>query len=265
MPHASGLLPSSPRILITNDDGIHAPGLKILEEIARELSDDVWIVAPEQEQSGAAHSLTLHLPVRIREVGARAFAVSGTPTDCVLLAARQILKGQTVDLVLSGVNRGSNVGDDVTYSGTVAAAMEATLLGIPAIALSQLFSDFEAVPWETATAHAVPIIRRLVAEGWPKGTLINLNFPDCPANRVRGVAPSPQGRRVMSVGLSERADPRGRPYFWIGGDRDNAANGEEVDVAKLDAGFITVTPIHMDMTNYPALDKINELFREFRV
>lgn len=250
------------RILLTNDDGINAPGLEVLEAIARELTDDVWIVAPEQEQSGAGHSLSLHHPVRVREVGPQRFAVSGTPTDCVLLASQMLVpqKDKPIELVLSGVNRGSNAGDDVTYSGTVAGAMEAALLGLPAIALSQHFDDEQAIHWETAAAHAPDIIRTLQRKGWPSGSLINLNFPALPPEAVRGVKPCPQGMRLVRVGLTERKDPRGRPYFWIGGDRDNSADGPEVDIAKLGEGYITVTPIHLDMTHYPTLQELNGLF-----
>lgn len=248
------------RILLTNDDGINAPGLKVLESIARTLSDDIWIVAPEQEQSGASHSLTLHVPVRVRPITKHRFAVSGTPTDCVLLAARQIIKGEKIDLVLSGVNRGSNVGDDVTYSGTVAAAMEAALLDIPAVALSQLCYDDQPIYWQTADTHAPGIIRKLLKAGWPRGTLINLNFPACEPRKVKGISVSPQGKRMVSVGMTLRKDPRGRPYFWLGGDRDDATESTQVDVARLVAGHITVTPVQMDMTDYPTLKRIKKLF-----
>lgn len=250
------------RILVTNDDGIHAPGLGLLERLARKLSDDVWVVAPEQEQSGAGHSLTLHVPVRLRKIEERRFAVTGTPTDCVLLANRAVLpkKSKRFDLVLSGVNRGSNVGDDITYSGTCAAAMEACLLDIPAIALSQLFYDDKPIHWKTAETHALPIIRAVLKKGWPKGTFINVNFPACEPKKVKGIEVAPQGKRIFSVNLTERNDPRGRPYYWIGGDRDNKANGPKVDVAKLDAGYITVTPVQMDMTDYKTLEKLADLF-----
>jgi len=249
------------RILLTNDDGINAPGLKVLESIARTLSDDIWIVAPEQEQSGASHSLTLHVPVRVRPISKRRFAVSGTPTDCVLLASQRIISDKKkIDLVLSGINRGSNVGDDVTYSGTVAAAMEAALLDIPAIALSQMCFDDQPIYWQTGDTHAPGIIKKLLKAGWPKGGLINLNFPACPPREVKGVSVSPQGKRMVSVGLTLRKDPRGRPYYWLGGDRDNTTESKEVDVARLSAGYITVTPIQMDMTDYPTVKRIKKIF-----
>ena len=254
MPPASSLLP---RILLSNDDGIHASGLAALERIAKKISKDYWVVAPEQEQSGAGHSLSLHLPVRVRKIAAKRYAVSGTPTDCVLLALREIIpQKQKIDLVLSGVNRGSNAGDDITYSGTVAAAMEGTNLDVPAIALSQLCGASEKVHWETAEKFAPGLIKKLVAQGWPKGTFINLNFPDCPPGKVKGVRVCPQGKRIVSVNLTGRVDPKGRPYYWLGGERDNKADKPGVDVDWLHKGYITITPISMDMTDYPVMDKL---------
>lgn len=257
---------SKPRILLSNDDGINAPGLKVLEKIAKKLSDDIWIVAPEQEQSGASHSLTLHVPVRVRKISARKYAISGTPTDCVLLAAREILAGskKKIDLVLSGVNRGSNVGDDITYSGTCAAAMEAAQLGIPAVALSQLFYDGKALHWETAEAFAPKVIKTLLKEQIPPNTFINLNFPACKPEAVKDIACAPQGKRKVSVALTLRKDPRGRPYYWLGGDRDDATDDPNVDIARLTAGYVTVTPVQMDMTDYRTLKKINALFSDPR-
>lgn len=253
-------LPSA-RILISNDDGIHAPGLKVLERIARSLSKDVWVVAPEQEQSGAAHSLTLHLPIRVRKISARRFAVSGTPTDCVLMALREIIpqKPKPVTLVLSGVNRSSNVGDDVTYSGTVAAAMEGTNLDVPSIALSQACSDREKMHWKTAEQFAPALIKKLVAAGWPENTLININFPDCPANKVKGTCLCAQGKRLVNVGLCERIDPKGRPYYWLGGDRDNTAHKQGVDIDLLEQDYITVTPLAMDLTDYKTMECLRKL------
>lgn len=247
------------RILVTNDDGINADGLAVLERIALTMSKDVWVVAPELEQSGAGHSLTLHVPVRVRKIGPRRFAVSGTPTDCVLLALQEIIPAKKkASLILSGVNRGSNAGDDVTYSGTVAAAMEGTILEVPSIAVSQACKDRDAIDWKMVEQRAPAIIRKLVAAGWPANTLINLNFPDCKPGKVRGVRVCPQGKRLVSVTLSERVDPKGRPYFWIGGDRDNTADRPGVDIDLLEAGYITVTPICMDMTDYKTLDHVRK-------
>ena len=171
------------RILVTNDDGIHSPGLTVAETIAKSLSDDVWIVAPENEQSGASHSLTLASPLRLRKIAEKCFAVSGTPTDCVMMAALQILKNQPPDLVLSGVNWGSNLADDVTYSGTIAGAMEGCALGIRSIAMSQAYDEEgrDKIDWSPGELHGPALIRRLLEAGWPDGTLININFPGCPA------------------------------------------------------------------------------------
>src|SRR5712691_4876419 len=191
------------RILISNDDGIASPGIKVLEKIARDLSDDVWVVAPEQEQSGASHSLTTRRPLRMREVARRRYAVDGTPTDCVLIAVKRLLRDRPPDLVLSGINAGSNVGEDLTYSGTVAAAMEATLLGIPAMALSQEYRDRHRLPWETAEAIAPEVIRRLLRQQWPDSTLYNINFPAVPPVRVKGFAVTSQGKRAIADNLTE--------------------------------------------------------------
>jgi 5'-nucleotidase len=241
------------RILIANDDGIQAPGLKVLEDVARQLSPDVWVVAPETEQSAAGHSLTLARPLYLREVSERRYAVDGTPTDCVMLAVNHLLRDHRPDLVLSGVNRGGNLGEDVTYSGTVAAAMEATLLGLPAIAFSQDIAPGEHPHWATAEHHAALIIRRLVQAGWPAGVLININFPPVPADKVAGIAVARQGRRKTGNHFITGTDPRGRPYHWIAGlkPEDTALTG--TDLAALIRGAIAVTPIQMDMSHRPTI------------
>lgn len=244
------------RILITNDDGINAEGLKVLQNIARAISDDVWTVAPETEQSGAGHSLTLHVPVRVRKISEKNYAVSGTPTDCVMLALKEIIQDKKVDLVLSGVNRGSNAGDDVTYSGTVAGAMEGAMLGVASVALSQSYEDPESIHWKTAEAHAPALIKKLVAAGWPENTFINLNFPDCAPDAVVGTRLCPMGKRLMNIKLSERMDPKGRPYYWLGGDRDNTADREGVDLDLLAKNSVTITPLHLDLTDYKTLESL---------
>jgi 5'-nucleotidase len=248
------------RILVSNDDGIAAPGLVVLEKIASALSDDVWVVAPEQEQSGAGHSLTLHTPVRARRISAKRHAVLGTPTDCVLLGLKEIVPAKTkINLLLSGVNCGSNVGDDVTYSGTIAAAMEGTILGVPSVALSLLYDDKEKVHWDTAEKYAPKLIRKLMEKPWGPDVLINLNFPNMPLSKVKGVKVCAQGKRIVNVQLSERIDPKGRPYFWLGGERDNTPSKKNVDIDYLHAGYITVTPISMDLTHYKTLAELERL------
>ncbi|APX69102.1 MULTISPECIES: 5'/3'-nucleotidase SurE [unclassified Brucella] len=238
------------RILLTNDDGIHAEGLAVLERIARKLSDDVWVVAPETDQSGLAHSLTLSEPLRLRQIDARHFALRGTPTDCVIMGVRHVLPGAP-DLVLSGVNSGANMADDVTYSGTVAGAMEGTLLGVRAIALSQEYEyagDRRIVPWETAEAHAPELIGRLMEAGWPEGVLLNLNFPNCAPEEVKGVRVTAQGKLSHDARLDERRDGRGFPYFWLHFGRGEAPVADDSDIAAIRSGCISVTPLHLDLT-----------------
>lgn len=244
------------RILVSNDDGLHGPGLEVLIRIAESLSDDVWVVVPEHEQSGAGHSLTLHHPLRMRQVRDRVYAVSGTPTDCVLLAVNHLLKDHRPDLVLSGVNRGGNLGEDVTYSGTVAAAMEGTLLGIPSIALSQVYTDDNPVPWATAETHGPTVIRTLTSLGWPTTELMNVNFPDVAADAVKGVVAARQGSRKIGDDLDQRFDPRGRSYFWIGPQRSRERADEGTDIAAIQAGQIAVTPLCVDLTAQNTLDRL---------
>jgi 5'-nucleotidase len=249
------------RILVTNDDGIGSPGIKLLEEIARELSPDVWVVAPEQEQSAASHSLTTRRPLRMSEVGAKRFAVDGTPTDCVMLAVKHLLRERRPDLVLSGINGGGNVGEDLTYSGTVAAAMEATLLDIAAIALSQHFMDGEPIPWETASRFAPEVIRRLTQLPWPEHTLMNVNFPAEMPQTVRGIAVTSQGKRAIADNLTERLDPRGRPYYWIGPVREDGVSEPGTDLAAINEKQVSVTPIYLNLTNVPVLASLKKVFR----
>jgi 5'-nucleotidase len=253
---------ASARILISNDDGIEAPGLKLLTKVARTLSRDVWVVAPELEQSGASHSLTLYRPLRVRRLGPRRFAVDGTPTDCVLLAVNVLLRDKRPSLVLSGVNAGGNLGEDVTYSGTVAAAMEATLLDLPAIAMSQHTLDSSPIKWATAAAWAPEVIRRLTALPWPRQTLINVNFPDVAPDHVAGIAAVRQGRRKISDNLSERVDPRGRPYYWIGPMREEDAQQSppDTDFGAIGEGKVSLTPINLDLTNFRAFDALKQAF-----
>jgi len=251
---------ASARILISNDDGVHAPGLAVLEKVARGLSDDVWVVAPDVEQSAASHSLTLRSPLRISRLGDRRYAVSGTPTDAVLLAITHILKDRKPALVLSGVNRGGNLGEDVTYSGTVAAAMEGTLLDIPSIAFSQIYRPGHPVKWATAEHHLAGLVRKLTAMQWTPGTFINVNFPDVVANAVKGVTVCRQGRRRLggkSV-VEERLDPRGAPYYWLGVTVEEEELDPESDLAAVAAGMIAVTPLVFDLTCTPLLSRLRE-------
>jgi 5'-nucleotidase len=253
------------RILVTNDDGIHAPGLKALEKIARKLSSDVWVVAPEEEQSGSAHSLSLANPLRVRKLSARKYAVRGTPSDCVLMAIRHIMMDTPPDLVLSGVNRGQNIADDVTYSGTIAAAMEGTQLGVPSIALSQAFgfSGHANVKWATAEHFAPEIIEKLVAAGWPEEVLINVNFPDVVPASVTGIEVTRQGKRDQSlVRVEERIDARNNPYYWLGFERILSNPPQGTDLRAIYEGRISITPLHMDLTHSRTSKALSEALGE---
>jgi len=250
------------RILVTNDDGIHAEGLRVAERIARTLSDDVWTIAPETDQSGVAHSLTLSDPLRLRAVDERRFAVRGTPTDCVIMGLKVVI-GARPDLVISGVKRGQNIADDVTYSGTIAGAMEGTLLGIPSVALSQAFGPAtrEDPLYETAAAHGPSVIRRILDAGLPPGTFANINFPDRPPEAVAGVEVTRQGKRAADwLKVEERRDGRGYPYYWIGFQRSQSEAVDGTDLAALAAGRISVTPLMLDLTNEQAREKMMGLF-----
>ncbi|MCB2065722.1 MAG: 5'/3'-nucleotidase SurE [Erythrobacter sp.] len=248
------------RILLTNDDGIHAPGLKVLEEIARTLSDDVWVCAPAEEQSGAGHSLTLHMPVRLREHGDRRFSVTGTPTDSVNLALRKLFAERKPDLVLSGVNAGENLGDDITYSGTISAAMEAALAGIPAIGLSQAFRD-NGRSFDAALGWGNRVLAPLVNMQMAKRTLINVNFPALPADKVRGIRVVRQGFHDYARGsLVEGEDPRGRPYYWFGLDDVEHTLDHGTDLEAVADGYVSVTPLQLDFTHHAAIGTLAERF-----
>lgn len=245
------------RVLLTNDDGVHAEGLAALERIARRLSYDVWVAAPEHEQSGASRALTLLEPLRVRRLDAQRFAVSGTPTDCVMLAVEELVKERRPDLVLSGVNRGHNTAEDVTMSGTVAGAIQGMALGVPSIALSQalaVFHDDEVARYETAETYAPGIIERLLECGWPKDVIININFPNRPPDAVEAVEVTRQGFRDMhNMRAEKRTDLRGRDYYWMGFTRRRPNVAEGTDIAAVLAGRISVTPLHIDLTHMPTV------------
>ena len=253
------------RILLTNDDGIEAEGLAVLERIAATLSDEVWVVAPETEQSGQSRALTLSDPLRMRKISERRYAVAGTPTDCVTLAIEELMTAAKPDLVLSGVNRGHNVAEDVTMSGTVAGAIEGMALGIRSIALSQGLTyakDEASAHYETAETFAPGIIRKLLEAGWPDGVIININFPGRPPDQVKAVEVTRQGfRDVQTRFLDRRTDLRGRHYYWIGYKALPSKPADGTDLRAVYDGRISVTPLHIDLTHMktvrdlkPALD-----------
>lgn len=246
------------RILLTNDDGIHAEGLAVLERIARTLSDDVWIVAPESDQSGLAHSLTISEPLRLRKVADKRFALRGTPTDCVIMAVREVLDRKP-DLVLSGVNAGGNLADDVTYSGTVAGAIEGTLQGVRSIALSQIYeydNGGRMIPWEVAETLGPKLLAQLIEADLPDGTFLNVNFPRCAPSEVQGIEVTSQGKLDFGLEVEQRADGRGFPYYWLRfGDRGSRFR-EGTDLQAIKANKISVTPLKLDMTDYAAQDRL---------
>lgn len=255
------------RILVTNDDGIHAPGLKSAEKIARDLSDDVWVVAPETDQSGMSHSLTLNNPLRLREISDRHFAVSGTPSDCAIMGVRHILDREP-DLILSGVNRGQNAAEDLIYSGTVAGALEGSFLGIRSIAMSQVYTPGERrrVPWETAEAHGARVVKQVLEANLPIEIVANINFPGCAPDDVDGVVVTQQGKRQLAgLNVEGRKDGRGNPYYWLvfpGNPPTQAAVG--TDIWAIQTNRISVTPMTPDFTNMAAIDHLRDHFPDTR-
>ena len=246
------------RILLTNDDGIHAEGLKILEQIARQLSDDVWVVAPEEDQSGVSHSLTISEPLRLRQIDEKHFALKGTPTDCVIMAVKHIMP-EAPDLVLSGVNAGGNLADDVSYSGTVSGAVEGMMQGIRSIALSQEFvhaTNCQNVPWNTVLSLAPDILKKLVKIPLPEGVLLNVNFPACHVDEVTGLSVAPLGNRGHEILIDKRADGRGFPYYWMYFSRGKGKNKETTDIDVLQDKAVSVTPVQLDLTAHGFLAEL---------
>lgn len=253
------------RILLTNDDGVSAPGLAVLESIARRFSDDIWVVAPSEEQSGTGHSLTLTKPIRVRQLGEQRYCVAGTPTDSVMMAIAEIMKGAAPDLILSGVNRGANLGEDVTYSGTVSAAMEGALAGIRSIALSQDYAREgmgDTVPFAAAEAWAERVLAPLLSAPMPARTLINVNFPALSPDKVRGIRIVRQGLRDYGrLKIERRIDLRGYDYFWFGLGPMVHTPGHMTDLEAIADGYVSVTPLHLDLTHEASLKDLSELYR----
>ncbi len=237
------------RVLISNDDGIDAPGLEALEKAIEGLVGEIWVVAPETEQSGAGHSLTLRRPLRIRHLHKRRYAVDGTPTDCVLLAVHQIMKGNQPDLLLSGVNRGGNLGEDVTYSGTVAAAMEGTLLGVPSIALSLVVNDQERPHWPVIRRWLPRVVAGLSTLAWPEGVFMNVNFPSYPADEVCGIETVHQGGCRTGGEIIEGLDAHGVACFRIGPQPEGDRRRKGTDLEAVNRGAVAVTAMSMDLTH----------------
>lgn len=250
------------RILCTNDDGIHARGLESLVKIARDLSDDVWVVAPHEEQSGAARALTLANPIRIREYDPKRFSVSGTPSDAVMMATQKLLGGKMPDLVLSGVNNGQNLAEDVTVSGTIAGAFQGMSLGIPSIALSLARLNRDHARWETSERHAPEIIRKLLKAGWPVDVVINVNFPDRDPDDVAGVEVTRQGHRDdFKLFIEERQDLRGGKYYWYGYEQSLSNPPAGVDLRAIYDGKISITPLHLALTHEDSRARLAGVFK----
>jgi 5'-nucleotidase len=248
------------RILLTNDDGIHAPGLEVLEAIANELSDDVWVCAPSEENSGAGHSLTLHMPVRLVQHGDKRFSVTGTPTDAVNLALRKLFADRFPDLIISGINNGENLADDITYSGTISAAMEGALAGIPAVAMSQAIRD-GGHGFAAAQVWAAKVLAPLLDLQMAKRTVVNVNFPALPADQVKGIRVVRQGFHDYARGsLIEGTDPRGRPYFWFGLHDIEHTLDHGTDLEAVSEGYVAVTPLQLDLTHHASIGVLAESY-----
>jgi 5'/3'-nucleotidase len=236
-------------ILVTNDDGVHSAGIVALYRAMKDLGD-AFIVAPDRERSAAGHSLTLHRPLKAEEIREHVFSLNGTPTDCVTIGINKLLP-QRPALIVSGINRGGNLGDDITYSGTVSAAVEGTIFGIPSIAFS-LITD-KHYYYDTAAAFARKIASYALEHSLPYDTLLNVNVPNVPKEQIRGIKFTRQGKRVYDGAIQETYDPWGQKHYWIGGGQPYWERGEDMDIEAVQANYISVTPIHLDLTNYDAL------------
>ena len=248
------------RALLTNDDGINAEGLKVLEQAALEVADEVWVVAPELDLSGASASLTLQTPLRVRELASRKFAVSGTPCDSVIMAMKHLMGDKPPDVVMSGINRGINLSDDVLFSGTTNAALTATYIGVRAIAFSQAYHDINKLPWQTPVVWVARVLRKLMKSGWSEKVCMNVNFPDVEPEQVQGMEVVRQGRgSLLALEVDSRLDKRAAPYFWFGFamDRHSQVKETDTDVAAIKRKAISLTPIKLDRTDYDALEKMD--------
>jgi len=245
-------------VLLTNDDGIEAPGLAVLEQVAATLAREVWIVAPDHDQSGTSHSISLHAPLRVAEHGPRRFGISGTPGDCVVMAARHLMRDAPPDLVLSGINRGGNLGLETVFSGTVGAAMTGMLLGIRSIALSQVFTDRNAVKWHTSRGLAPDVIRRLLTAGWTDGACLNVNFPDVEPEQAGPLVVSRQGMGlVKAIDVRAHVDPRGIPYHWLQFSRGPRPDVDDAEAMVVGRGAVSVTPLRFERTDDDAAAQLD--------
>ena len=238
-----------PLILVTNDDGVHSPGIASLFKAMKELGD-IYMVAPDRERSAAGHSLTLHRPIKAEEISENVFSVNGTPTDCVALAVHKILPRKP-DIIASGINKGANLGDDVTYSGTVSAAIEGTILSVPSFAVS-LAGD-KPFHFETAVPYAVLTAQYILEKSLPYDTLLNVNVPNINSDSIKGIKFTTQGKRIYDNAIQDIYSPWGDKHYWIGGGKPYWEHGEDMDIHAVFEGYVSITPIHLDLTNYEAL------------
>lgn len=238
------------RILVANDDGIDSPGLMALADALKAIGE-VWVVAPDRERTAVAHAVTLHKPLRLHRLAPRTFSVNGTPVDCVNLALLKVMP-KPPDIVVSGINKGVNLGDDVLYSGTVSAAMEGTILGVPSIAISQ--EGRETFRFPVAADYAARIVRLVLEQGLPEETLLNVNVPNLARRAITGVRVTCLSRRRFHNPIIEKLDPHGRKYYWIAGTRVSWSRSKDADHEAIADGKVSITPIHLDCTNYAALD-----------
>lgn len=253
---------SKARVLITNDDGLDAPGITLLHELVRPLVAEVVVCAPEWEQSGSSHTATISRPLRLRQAGEGMYGVDGTPADCVIMGIAEVMKGRKPDLVLSGINNGANQGEDVNYSGTLAACFEATLMGVPAIGFSQDKAYGGPANFEVARHWLVAVLQRLVSQPWPEGVLMSVNFPHVASDDVKGIVPARLGRKMTGAGMVSGVDPRGHSYYWNDWRSDGPKTvdcGSDTDIGALAEGYIPVTPITVDPTHAEGLSLLKRV------
>ena len=249
------IMPKQTRILVSNDDGITSAGIAALEESLSDIGE-VIVVAPDRDQSAASHALSLHRPLRVEEVAPRRFSVDGTPTDCVNLAVNGLIKGKRPDLIVSGINKGANVGDDITYSGTVSAAMEGTLLRIPSVAVSVAAKN--GFMFESAAMYARTVSEFVLESGLPPNTLLNINVPNLPPEEIKGVRITKQGKRFYDDKIIKNKDPRGKNYYWIGGSDLAFRKTPSSDILSVMKGWISVTPVKLDFTDHDYFETLKQ-------
>ncbi len=250
-------------ILVTNDDGIHSEGIMALKEAMDRIGRTV-VVAPDREKSAVSHALTMHRPLKVEKLREDIYTVNGTPTDCVVVALEKILN-QRPGVLVSGINRGANLGDDIGYSGTVSAAMEGTLFGVPSVAISLVYDDSESMNYDTAAYFAEKVVRQVLERGLPPDTLLNVNVPNLSISEIKGIRFTRQGKRTYENAIHETRDPWGRIHYWIGGGTPSWDDREDTDIVAVHRGFVSITPLHLDLTNYEALSELSRTWKELTI